>query len=83
MGSFSLVITSCALSTPITLWPVSTPPSTVTIDARGGYGSFPQDTTGFPACSYTVTLTTTPLLTTGIVNRPSDPHPITFCICGP
>jgi hypothetical protein len=83
MGSFSLVVTSCALTTPITLWPVSTPPATVTLDARGGYGSFPLDTSSFPACSYTVTLTTSPLLTTGIVNRASDPNPLTFCICGP
>jgi hypothetical protein len=83
MGSFSLVITSCGLTAPITLWPVSTPPASVTIDARGGYGSFPQSTSGFPACSYTVTLTTIPLLTTGIVNRSPDPNPLTFCICGP
>jgi hypothetical protein len=83
MGPWSLVISSCALTSPITLWPTGTPPATVTIDARGGYGFFDQSTTGFPACSYTVTLTTTPLLTTGIVNWPSDPHPLTFCICGP
>jgi hypothetical protein len=83
MGPWSLVISSCALSTPITLWPHSPTPPTVTIGPRGGYGSIDQSTTGFSPCSYTVTLTTTPLLTTGIVNRSADPNSLTFCICGP
>ncbi|HUN42293.1 MAG TPA: hypothetical protein VMU81_18540 [Acetobacteraceae bacterium] len=82
MSPFSLEITSCALATPISLLPTATPPATVTIDARGGYGSIDQTITSGP-CSYTVTLTTTPLLTTGVINHPSDPNRLTFCICGP
>jgi hypothetical protein len=82
MGPWSLVLSSCALSSSITLWPAS-PIPTVTTGPRGGYGSIDQSTSGFSPCSYTVTLTTTPLLTTGIVNRSADPNPLTFCICGP
>jgi hypothetical protein len=82
MGSFSIVITSCALTSPITLWPASPIPTVIT-GPRGGYGSIPLDTSGFPACSYTVTQTTTPLVTTGIINRSPWPYPVTFCICGP
>ncbi|MBV8681959.1 MAG: hypothetical protein JO111_03730 [Caulobacteraceae bacterium] len=82
MGSFSIVVTSCALSSPITLWPAS-PIPTVTTGPRGGFGSIPLDTSTFSACSYTVTQTTVPLLTTGIVNRSAWPNSLTFCICGP
>lgn len=80
MGSFSLVMSSCALPTSIPLWPVTPTPAGVTIGARGGFGSIDQGITA--ACSYTVTLTTTPLLTTGSINRSSEPNSLTFCVCG-
>ena len=82
MGPYSLVVSSCALSPSVTLLPTATPPATVTLDARGGYGSIDYPITTGP-CSYTVTLTTTRLLTTGIDNASSDPNPLTFCVCGP
>jgi hypothetical protein len=82
MSPLSLKITSCALGTPITLLPTGSPPATVHLGARGGYGSIDQTISSGP-CSYTVTLTTLPLLTTGIVNRSPYENPLTFCICGP
>ena len=82
MGPWSLGISSCGLASDVDLWPASPTPAGVTVSPRGGYGSFNQDTSTYPNCSYTVTLTTTPLLTTGIVNRSSDPNSLTFCICG-
>lgn len=81
MSPLSLVITSCALSMPITLLPTGSPPATLHLVARGGYGSVDQTITSGP-CSYTVTLTTLPLLTTGIVNRSAYNNSLTFCICG-
>jgi hypothetical protein len=82
MGPWSLDISSCGLAADVDLWPAGSAPVGVTIVTRGGYGAFNQDTSSYPRCSYTVTLTTTPLLTTGIVNRSSDPNSLTFCICG-
>jgi hypothetical protein len=55
----------------------------VTIDpVRGGWGTIVEDTSTWTDCSYTVTLFTTPLLTTGLLDRPTQPNPLTFCICG-
>lgn len=85
MGPWSVVISSCALPSDVMLWqapPPPPPPATLTLTARGGYGSLDQSTTSYPPCSYTVTLTTTPLLTDGINNRSSYPNSLTFCICG-
>lgn len=82
MSPLSLEITSCALSTAITLLPTGSPPATLHLGARGGYGSDDQPITSGP-CSYTVTLTTLPLLTTGIINRSGYDNRLTFCICGP
>jgi hypothetical protein len=55
----------------------------VTLDpVRGGWGTIVKDTSTWTDCSYTVTLYTTPLLTTGLEDRPTQPNPLTFCICG-
>lgn len=55
----------------------------VTLDPiRGGWGTIVKDTSTWTDCSYTVTLFTTPLLTTGLLDRPTTPNPLTFCICG-
>ena len=57
--------------------PVPPPPPQT---ARGGAGSFHKDITGWPTCSYTVTLTTQRKLTTGLSDDPGRPNPKTFCI---
>ena len=54
----------------------------VTVTPRGGFGTIPEDTSAWSDCSYTVGLTTWPLLTTGLYDRPAIPVTQTFCICG-
>jgi hypothetical protein len=82
MGPWSLGISSCGLPADVDLWPAISTPAGVTIVPRGGYGTFTQDTSSYPDCSYTVTLTTTPLMTDGVNNRSAYVHRTTFCICG-
>jgi hypothetical protein len=85
-GSWSLVISSCALASNIDLIeipPPSPPISGVTFTAagRGGSGTIVEDTSTWCNCSYTVTLATTPGLTTGLVDRTVDNNPLPFAIC--
>lgn len=83
VGSWSLAITSCSTSAPGTITPPNpTAGVTFTAGGRGANGTIAEDTSTWSNCSYTVTLTTIPALTTGIVNRSSDPNSLTFCICG-
>jgi hypothetical protein len=80
-GQWSLVISSCSPSAPGDITPTVSGP-TVTLNPRGGYGNIPEVTTSWSYCSYTVTLTTRPGLTTGIVDRLAAPLSLPFCICG-
>jgi hypothetical protein len=83
-GSWSLEISSCAIPTDDITPPQPPSPPTpgVTLTNRGGFGTIPENTTSWPSCSYTVKLTTTPALTTGIFDRSANPNSLTFCICG-
>jgi len=81
VGDWSLIITSCSPSAPGDITPSASGPG-VTITARGGSGTIVEDTSSWSPCSYTATLTTRPGLTTGLVDRGSDPNSLTFCICG-
>lgn len=54
----------------------------VTDTTRGGSGTIVENTSGWTNCSYTVGLTTWPLLTTGLYDRLATPLTLTFCICG-
>lgn len=53
------------------------PPSGVT--SRGGFGTRTLDTSAWPRCSYTVTLTTQRKLTDGENEDPALPNSLTFC----
>ena len=79
-GSWSLVITSCALATPLDITPAPGDPG-VTLGPRGGFGTIVEDTSTWANCSYTVTLDTTPALTDGHNDRGTLPHSLTFAIC--
>jgi hypothetical protein len=79
-GSWSLVITSCALAMPMDITPAPGDPG-VTLGPRGGFGTIVEDTTKWANCSYTVTLNTTPALTDGHNDRPTLSNPLTFAIC--
>lgn len=80
-GAWSLAITSCSTSAPGDITPLISGGG-VTVQARGGFGTIAENTSLWSPCSYTATLTTRPALTTGLVDRPASPHPLTFCICG-
>jgi len=80
-GAWSLVITSCALSSPLDITPSVSGPG-VTLSARGGWGTIVEDTSAWAPCSYTATLTTRPGLTTGLIDRSPEYDSLTFCICG-
>ncbi len=80
-GAWSLVISSCSPSAPGDITPAASGPG-VTVGPRGGSGTIVEDTSGWAPCSYTVTLTTRPGQTTGIVDRSPSPNSLTFCICG-
>jgi hypothetical protein len=54
----------------------------VTITGRGGSGTIVLDTSSWTNCSYTLTLSTRPGLTTGLVDRGVWSNPLTFSICG-
>jgi hypothetical protein len=62
-------------------YPVSFPAG-VTASPRGGFGTIVENTSTWSDCSYTVTLTTRPGLTNGLVDRTAIPNSLTFCICG-
>jgi hypothetical protein len=76
-GAWSLSISSCSVSAPGDITP-SGPPLTY----RGGSGSIFEDTTMWESCSYSVTLSTRPGLTTGLIDRGTWDVTKTFCICG-
>jgi hypothetical protein len=85
-GSWSLVISSCALASDIDLIDIPPPPSpitgvTFTAAGRGGAGTIVEDTSTWCNCSYTVTLATTPGLTTGLIDRSVEDNSLTFAIC--
>ncbi|MFZ0662898.1 MAG: hypothetical protein WAM66_09420 [Acidobacteriaceae bacterium] len=88
-GAWSLGITSCALPpagfdlTPPNP-PAPLPPGDTvvfTAGGRGASGSIVVDTSTWCNCSYSVTLTTRPGLTTGLIDRSNDPNTVTFAIC--
>jgi len=60
----------------------STAGGAVTLRPREAAGTIPENTTSWENCSYVVTLTTRPGLTTGMDDRDAMPNPLTFCICG-
>jgi hypothetical protein len=80
-GGWSLGITSCSASAPGDITPTASRPG-VTVTARGGSGTIVEDTSTWTNCSYTVTLSTRPGLTTGLVDRGVWSNPLTFSICG-
>jgi hypothetical protein len=80
-GAWSLGISSCSPSAPGDITPTVSGPG-VTVSARGGSGTIVENTSSWSPCSYTVTLTTRPGLTTGLVDRSASPNSLTFCICG-
>jgi hypothetical protein len=79
-GSWSLVITSCALAIPMDITPAPGDPG-VTLGPRGGFGTIVEDTSKWANCSYTVTLNTRPALTDGHFDRSTISNPLTFAIC--
>jgi hypothetical protein len=80
-GDWSLSITSCSHSAPNDITPTVSGP-TVTLSARGGFGTIVEDTSTWENCSYTASLSTRPGLTTGLVDRGTWTNPLTFAICG-
>jgi hypothetical protein len=52
------------------------PPQT----ARGGAGTYHEDISAWPTCSYTVTLTRQLKLTDGLSDDTGRTTPMTFCI---
>jgi hypothetical protein len=80
-GAWSLGISSCSPSAPGNITPAASGPG-VTVTARGGSGTIVENTSAWLNCSYTVTLTTRPGLTTGLLNRSDWPNSLTFAICG-
>lgn len=71
---WSISLTTAAPGVSLTSPPP--PPST----PRGGFGTHHEDISGWPTCSYTVTLTTRRRLTNGLTDDPNWPKPKTFCI---
>lgn len=80
-GAWSLGISSCSPSAPGDITPTVSVPGVI-VTARGGSGTIVQNTSAWLNCSYTVTLTTRPALTTGLSNRTAIPNSLTFAICG-
>jgi hypothetical protein len=80
-GGWSLGITSCSPSAPGDITPTVSGPG-VTVTSRGGSGTIVENTSSWTNCSYTVTLSTRPGLTTGLVDRGVWSNPLTFAICG-
>lgn len=80
-GNWALSITSCSPSAPGDITPTVSG-SGVTVTSRGGSGTIVEDTSTWSNCSYTMTLSTRPGLTTGLVDRGVWSNPLTFAICG-
>lgn len=80
-GAWSLSITSCSGSAPGDITPTVSS-GTVTVSPRGGWGTIVEDTSTWTDCSYLVTLSTRPGLTTGSYDRTAASNWLTFCICG-
>jgi hypothetical protein len=72
LASFSVSIT--------TLAPIVIPPPLTGVGPRGGAGTYFQNITTWPQCSYTAHLATQRRLTTGLLDDPSKDNPLTFCI---
>jgi hypothetical protein len=81
-GAWSLGISSCSPSAPGNITPAASVPPDIIVTARGGSGKIVENTSAWLNCSYTVTLTTRPGLTTGLLNRSDWPNSLTFAICG-
>jgi hypothetical protein len=80
-GAWSLGISSCSASAPGDITPTVSGPGVI-LTSRGGSGTIVEDTSTWSNCSYTVTLSTRPGLTTGLVDRSALNNSLTFCICG-
>ncbi len=76
-GNWSLAITSCSTSAPGTIAGTGIAPWAT---PRGGFGTITEDTTTWYSCSYMVTLSTRPGLTTGLDDRDYENIPLTFCV---
>jgi hypothetical protein len=81
-GTWSLGISSCALSSPLDITPPNPTTGVIfTAGGRGASGVIKEDTSTWCNCSYTATLTTTPGLTNGLVDRTPIYDTLTFAIC--
>ena len=82
-GGWELGISSCGLPSGLNITPTASTigPPPVTVAPRGGFGTIDEDTSLWPNCSYTVTLTTRPALTTGLIDRDGINNSLTFAIC--
>jgi len=82
-GTWSLGISSCSKSAPGDITPPNpTVGVTFTAGDRGASGTILEDTSQWCNCSYKVQLTTTPKLTTGLIDRSTATNELTFAICG-
>lgn len=72
LASFTVSIT--------TLAPIVLPAPLTVIGPRGSGGTYFQNITTWPQCSYTAHLATQRSLTTGLIDDPSKDNPLTFCI---
>lgn len=82
-GTWSLGISSCSKSAPGNITPPNpTVGVTFTAGDRGASGTILEDTSLWCNCSYVVQLTTTPKLTTGLIDRSTATNQLTFAICG-
>src|SRR6266702_38689 len=70
LASFTVSIT--------TLAPIVLPAPLTVVGPRGGAGTYFQNITTWPQCSYTAHLATQRSLTTGLVDDPSKDNPLTF-----
>jgi hypothetical protein len=81
-GTWSLGISSCSKSAPGNITPPNpTVGVTFTAGDRGASGTILEDTSLWCNCSYVVQLTTTPKLTTGLIDRSTATNQLTFAIC--
>ncbi|MFL6256530.1 MAG: hypothetical protein ACJ74T_16110 [Pyrinomonadaceae bacterium] len=76
MKSWNVSISSCASGLGWTEPPLPPPPGTT----RGGHGTSSHNTSGWPNCSYLVSLATTRSLTDGEFDALSNSTYVTFCI---
>jgi hypothetical protein len=78
MRSWAVGMSSCASSLG---WSPTPPPLPGGSGPRGGSGTVSRNVSTWPACSYTVTLTTTRAVTDGEADDTGETNPLTFCIC--